>query len=405
MSVQRILFVDDDPDLLGLMPQQLGPEWSSETASSGEEGLLKSQQAGAFPVVVSDLDMQPGMNGIAFLQRLAEQSPETVGVILTGRATVANVIEALNDGHIFRFLTKPVTTEDLRRTVLAARRHHEMITAERDLLEKTLTRCIEALTEVLSLANPAAFARAYRIRHYVRHIVSRLELMPPWMFEVAALTSQIGCVTLPPDLLEKLQGEESLTDEEQRHLGATAEIGAEILARIPRLERVAQIVRRQAQVLAEPFPSDRARLDPESMGALVLCLAGAIDRLAHRGHSNRTLVEALRQHRPAFPEFLLETVSDMPAGVPCGIREEVRKITVAEMKISMVLDEDVRTSTGALLVQRGQEVTEVLIRRFRTFAQGVGIAQPFGVRVRVTEQAAGSAADELALPRGWTRQV
>jgi hypothetical protein len=58
------------------------------------------------------------------------------------------------------------------------------------------------LSEVLSLANPAAFSKGLRIRQYARHIATKLAFPNVWQFEIAAMLSELGCVTLTPDLVE-----------------------------------------------------------------------------------------------------------------------------------------------------------------------------------------------------------
>ena len=75
---------------------------------------------------------------------------------------------------------------------------YRLVCAEKELLEKTLRGTVYVLTEVLSVVSPAAFSRAMRVRRYVQHIVTRLALGNPWKFEVAAMMSQLGCVTLRP---------------------------------------------------------------------------------------------------------------------------------------------------------------------------------------------------------------
>src|ERR1043166_4052564 len=102
----RILCVDDDPNILEGYKRQLRKEFELVTAVGPEQGLQMGIQQGPFAVVVSDLQM-PGMNGVEFLAQVRTQEPDTVRMLLTGNAELQSAIEAINQGQIFRFLTKP----------------------------------------------------------------------------------------------------------------------------------------------------------------------------------------------------------------------------------------------------------------------------------------------------------
>ena len=80
---------------------------------------------------------------------------------------------------------------------------YQLRKAEREKEEKTLRGSVKVLCEIMSLVSPQAFSRAIRIKNYVRHIANKLELPDMWQFEAAAMLSQVGCVTMPPDILSK----------------------------------------------------------------------------------------------------------------------------------------------------------------------------------------------------------
>jgi len=136
------------------------------------------------------------MDGIQLLSKIKALAPDTIRVMLTGNADMDTAINAINEGSIFRFLNKPCSKEVMAITLTAALAQHRLVIAERQLLEQTLSGSIQVLTEVLSLVNPAAFSRAERARRYMHHIVTSMNLGDPWQYEVAAMMSQLGCVTL-----------------------------------------------------------------------------------------------------------------------------------------------------------------------------------------------------------------
>lgn len=198
----RILCVDDEPNILQAMERQFRKQFEIHTALGGELGLQAIAAKGPFAVVVSDLRM-PVMDGVEFLTRVRALSPDTVRVMLTGQADMDAAIAAVNQGNIFQFLTKPCASDTLTRALNAALEQHRLITAERELLEQTLRGSIGVLSEILSFVNPLAFGRAQRVRRYVVHMAAKLDLVNRWQFELAAMLSQIGSVTVPPEVMDK----------------------------------------------------------------------------------------------------------------------------------------------------------------------------------------------------------
>jgi len=98
----------------------------------------------------------PVMNGVQFLAYVGKCYPETVRIMLTGQADLNAAMAAVNEGHVFRFLSKPCPATILARTLAAALDQYRLITAERELLRHTLMGSITMLAEILSAVAPAA---------------------------------------------------------------------------------------------------------------------------------------------------------------------------------------------------------------------------------------------------------
>jgi CheY-like chemotaxis protein len=197
---EKILFVDDEVPILEGYQRLLHREFQIDVAVGGRAALTMIETNGPFAVVVSDMRM-PEMDGAQLLSRIRGSHPETVRVMLTGNSDVQAAASAVNEGSIFRFLTKPCSKESLGKALTASLLQCRLINAEKDLLEKTLTGSIHVLSEILSLVNPAAFSRGMRLRRYIQHIAKALSLSNPWRFEIAAMMSQLGCVTIAPQTL------------------------------------------------------------------------------------------------------------------------------------------------------------------------------------------------------------
>src|SRR5207248_10115053 len=176
---EKILLVDDDENLLAGLRRQLRQRFDLQTAQGGYAGLEALAENGPFSVVVSDMRM-PVMNGVRFLARVKERYPDTVRMMLTGNADMDVAIQAVNEGNIFHFLTKPCTPDTLSLALQNGIRQHNLIIAERELLEKTLNGSIRLLTEILSTADPEIFGRAQQMRDQVRKLAELMNLTNAW---------------------------------------------------------------------------------------------------------------------------------------------------------------------------------------------------------------------------------
>jgi len=370
--LKRILCVDDEPKILQAFERQLRNEFDIVTAVGPEHGLQSLTENGPFAAVVSDLRM-PGMDGIEFLSRVKRFAPNTVRIMLTGQAELATAIAAVNRGSVFQFLTKPCPSEVLTHALEAAVEQYRLITSERELIEQTLRRTISVLTEVLGLANPLAFSRAQHIRHYVRHLAARLDLPDQWQYELAAMLSQIGCVAVPPQVLEKLRAGEPLDPGEASIIGSQSKIGYDLLAQIPRLEIIAQMVARQH----EPWDPRRRDVDRVTLGAHLLKIAQDFHDAILRGGEVETVVNQMMKAVNYNPDFvvLLENVY-----VACDTTE-IRVLHVDQLRIKMITDADVFSKGGLLLLAKGQEITASAILRLHNFASTIGVQEPISVIV------------------------
>jgi len=369
----RILFVDDEPNVLAGLQRALFGDYEIETATSGEEALSIIEEDGPFAVVVSDMQM-PGMNGATFLSQVRQTTPDTVRMLLTGFADFDAAIAAVNDGNIFRFLCKPCRRDVMVTALEAAVRQHDLVQAERKLLEETLGGAVAVLTDVLSLASPSAFARANNLESYVEHMTAQLHRPEPWIYSLAAMLSQIGCVALPPDTLDKMYTGQPFSEAERAMFDGHPAIGQGLLEHIPRLERVAQIVGRQNQKDLDALGDEIAD------GVLMLRVGKAIDDIVARGSSVREAVKVLKQRKADLHPTLLDMMVSYRA--PRAPNGSVQAVKVRDLKTFMTLDQDVLTKTGTTIVRKGRPVSAALIARLNNFANGVGLVEPIRVRIQ-----------------------
>lgn len=374
----RVLFVDDEPNILEGIRRQLRKHVEIDTATSGEEGLKMVAENGPYAVVVSDMRM-PQMNGSQFLTKVRSASPIAVRMILSGQADMESTIAAVNEGHIFRFLTKPCSGEHLIDAIDSALRQYELVNAEKELLEKTLSGAVRILTEILGMTNPGAYSRAARIQRYAEGLMSALGLPSSWELRLATMLSQIGCVALPPDTLTKIYAGQALTPDEQALYDSHPQLAGKLLASVPRLEVVAEIVAGQGtRMELDKLPAELSAWDTTSLSTLLLRTASELDQMLSSGNKPRDAVEALRAPKYGLPPAVLEALRNIPLE-----RSETvtRMIELRQLEPGMLLDQDVMSSKGIRLVPKGQEVTRSMLERLHSVAAGVGIVEPLRVTV------------------------
>lgn len=349
-----ILFVDDDKNLLEAVVRQFHGKFEITTALGGTQGLQKLESSGPFAVIVSDMRM-PDMNGIQFLAAARSHDPDAARIMLTGNADLETAMHAVNEGNIFRFLMKPCRKEVLEWALEAALEQHRLVTAERELLEKTLKGSVQVLTDILSLVNPTAFSRSSRLREYVSQMAKRLNLDSAWQFELAALLSQIGCVAVPADILASVYSNSSLNQDEERIYHAHPDIGSKLVSQIPRLELVSRMIAGQEKSwsdpksLAEALASDKAVL-----GSHLLKMCIDFDTLICQGKTRRQAIDALKSRTREYYPAILNTLEGVEVA---DLGTEEREVAVRDLNDSMLLAQDVRTKAGILVAPKGQKVT------------------------------------------------
>lgn len=369
-SPPKILCVDDELPVLEGLSLLLRRRYQVVKAASGAEGLQALRDHSDIAVVISDLRM-PQMHGTVFLSKARELAPDVVRILLTGYGDIESAIAAVNDGQLFRFLTKPCPAHELLKAVDAAAEQHRLITAERVLLEGTVHGSVRAMSDVLALTNPVAFGRSLRMKRYVAQLVEKRGEAARWEVEVAAMLSQIGTIALPPATAEKLYYAKPLTADEQLMVQRVPSLIDQLLGSIPRFETIRAII--ATYRTASWRPADDRPPDPQralvAHGAQLLRVAADFDALETELNSARLALDAMLGRTGCYDPELLEALRAIVGGE--SERREVRKITVAELRVGMVLAEDVRLMSGLLLAGRGYEVKASFVERARNFQEAL----------------------------------
>jgi response regulator RpfG family c-di-GMP phosphodiesterase len=144
-----ILVVDDEPEILQSLRGLLRMEFEVYTAQNGFEALEILQQR-PIHVVMSDQRM-PEMTGVQFLSQVQGECPEAMRIVFTGYADIKAVIDAINQGRIFRYITKPWDPDELRAVLHQACEEYEQFVARKHLLTDLRDHVAQGLALVQGL--------------------------------------------------------------------------------------------------------------------------------------------------------------------------------------------------------------------------------------------------------------
>lgn len=245
----KILIVDDEPANLRLLERLFMSEYEVKTAASGADALELLALYDA-ALIISDQRM-PGMTGIEFLKRAATMRPQTVRIILTGYTDVSDLVEAINSGVIYRYITKPWVNTDLMQSVTRGIEYYGTIRSQHLLseanerlkkrLQITVQSFINSVRETIALRKSGLGEHCRRTSHYAAHIGEHLGLDPADLEQLvlAALLHEAPALRIPFDLE---MSRSALTSEQFRVTQNSHENGLRLISVVPDLQDVADVI-------------------------------------------------------------------------------------------------------------------------------------------------------------------
>ena len=356
LSDCTVLVVDDTEANVDILVDALGELYDVSVAMDGREAL---ESVGDEPPDLILLDiMMPEMDGYEVCRRLKghERYGKIPIIFLTALTEVENKTKGFQLGAV-DYITKPFEIAEVKARVET---HLKLGLAEADLRElvvKTLGGAIEVMTEILSVANPTAFSRTSRLKRHANALMTAFNLTDFWQIRMAAMLSQIGCIAISPETIEKIfSGRQVLVEDEEaykRH----PQIGYELISKIPRLEEVAEIIARQQDLQKNTgFQGDEQAQRLIQMGSRILKLVLAYEKLTYSGKSSVDALAELKKSEREYGPKLLEGFSRIVESEPKTAQMKVQKIYPRDIAVGMVLAKDIITSSGSVLVKAGTKI-------------------------------------------------
>ncbi len=244
----KLLLVDDETANLRLLERLFSRDYDCLTASSGADAIRILEQHDV-AIVITDQRM-PEMTGIELLKRTAALRPHMVRILLTGYTDVEALVEAINCGLVYMYFTKPWNNDDLKLKVSRAREHYEnnkkhsalMLANDRlvSSLKEIKQTIVNSLVDMMKSRNGQAYAHSGRVRNQALLVALGMDLGEEERdnLAAAALLHNLGPVETSMRKRRAVTGNETQTQ---------VECEAQLLAAIPELSGVMEIIRHQSE--------------------------------------------------------------------------------------------------------------------------------------------------------------
>lgn len=386
----RVLIIDDDHHLLSSFRRQLSGQFDMTVAQGGQAGieavLAAQQERRPFAVVVSDMRM-PGLDGIETLIRIHEIAPDTVRMMLTGNADQQTAVDAINQGHIFRFYNKPTSPEYLAVGLKAGIEQYRLVTAERELLEQTLAGSIKLLSDVMALNDPIAARLSTRLRDYVRRLTVEFKMPHRWPLEIAATLAPLGNAIIPTDILAKQRNGQQLSEVERSIIAHGPETARNLIANIPRLAKVAEIVYLQDRGFdGTGAPANGPKGADIPFDARLLKILKDLAAIVETtGAPNAEAFAKMDKQRSIYDPQMLVKVRGCLQNTSEKMSYAVAQVAVIDLKAGQVLASEMKLDNGHVIFPAGTPLQAPEIERLRALSKIFSFVEPVEIRVETAD--------------------
>lgn len=411
----RLLLVDDEPAVLRSLKRLFRSNtYQVHTAGDGQQALKVMEQT-PVDIIISDMRM-PNLNGAQFLQQAAKRWPDTIRMLLTGYADLADAISAINKGQIYRYFSKPWDEEDIRFTLdraaeqLRLKRENERLQKlvvlqnrklkslntdlEQRVKERTLQlknvavklesayhelkdhydHTVELLTRFTDMRDTATAGHGRRVAELAKTIAEGMKLNNVQVQDIrkAGLLHDIGKMVLPDDVVNTPY--ESLSPEAKQILSKHAKLGEATLMGVTPLKEAAKIIRAHHEHVDGKGYPDGLKGNQIPLGARILAIAEAIDEYCIGTQTGKpyTLAQALeaisKESGKQYDAQIIKTCKALHNTLNAIQKEHTPNmlcVSSSNAKPGMKLVRDLMSSDGMLLLTAGHTLTNAIIEKIR----------------------------------------
>jgi len=409
----KILLVDDEVNITKALRRLLMDvdQYDVQIANSGQDALALLADEPDIGVIVSDQRM-PEMTGVEFLKKARDLVPDAVRILLTGYADIEASIAAINDGAVFRYLTKPWEDDNLLQTIAEAARNYVLVAENKRLnamvlkqkeelqqwnqrlkqrvldqtaqireknehlatsnlqLQNSFGETIETLTGLLEMRDRRAPGHSRNVAELVTAIAEKLERPEEEkrVLRSAGLLHDIGKIGMSDALLSKPATE--LNNKELQAYRDHVIRGQAAIDMIPTLREIGVMIRHHHERYdGQGFP-DQLKGEAIPFGARLICAADMFERKLIQLPESDALPGALKALESEWGKSLdpkLRIALDRGAkevyrNLNISIEVLEAKVAPGDLEVGMQLKKDLHTGTGVLLLKQGTIFDETKIK-------------------------------------------
>ncbi|TIH12438.1 response regulator [Marinifilum sp. JC120] len=360
MTKKRVLIVDDSPENIQVLVEALNNKYTILATQTGASALKLARTSPQPDIILLDI-MMPEMDGYEVCRRLKESATtKKIPVIfVTSLTEVQDEAMGLELGAV-DYLTKPVNPAIVQARVST---HLNLRQAQQDtekVLSKTLQGAVAMLTDIIGWLNPVAASRSERCSRLVGKIARELGVSPVWPVELAARLSQLGSIGITSKSLKSLYAGNTkhVSSEEVEFFKNHPALGADLVQEIPLLGRVAELVAGQCIL----FDGDVSK--PPSPQQILRCTLD-YDQHILQGALPEAALLLMETAEPAYDHRILETLGQVTSSIATGTTAGL--FGPLEIRLDMILDQDVISITGMCVASKGTIVNETALRVIHRF--------------------------------------
>ena len=345
---EKVLVVDDEESNLRTLRRVLRSQYNVLTANSGAEGIELLKQNRDVALILSDQRM-PYMTGSQFLGEAIKLAPNTIRFLITGYSDLDAVVDAINTGRIYRYITNPWDPDqlliDVKRAVehyVASKENERLSKFNQKLvddLKELLINTVSAISNALEAKDSYTFGHSNRVTFYAIEIGKTIGLDEQSLsyLEFAGLLHDIGKIGVPEIILNKPG---RLTEEEYSVISKHPLRGGKILSRLKNIQEVIDCVVHHHERFDGNGHPNGLKGEDIPLGARILAVADSYDAMTsdrpyRKSMSHEDAVEELKrcsggQFDPKIVEAFLETKTGQTGYIPPLGEEPITRAYIAK---------------------------------------------------------------------------
>ncbi len=385
-SARNILVVDDEPIILKALDKFLTRYQYNVFKADHAVDALKILRETDIGVIITDYQM-PMLSGLEFLQQARTIQPLATRILITAIVDNATVVNAINDGEIFRFITKPWKGEELIATIHNAAQKYELlrnnealqnqtletnktleeqlqiVKNQRNELIETIENSVKLSLKVIESYHSVLGDRAREVQRIALILGKELGLDERELHQIriAALVHEIGMVGLSRELIKKWESSPgSLTPEEKKQVEHYPVLSEEMAAYVDSSGEISKIVRQQCEHFdGTGFPD---KLQGQYIHLISKILSVSIFLARGANDPNRALDLMQASSGKRFDPDIVRAAVRAPIFESRENRISTVEILVQELEQGMILAEPIVTNAGDLLMRKGEKMTPAFIQ-------------------------------------------